>query len=112
MERKTSAFRDVQRTNPEPASNNFAQATELRSRARCNILFGAGLLLRSNRALEAVALLQTRPIGCDIWPKVLGEPDIAGEAERVTNDNVSGGEATGAQGFGIRGRCFNGAQPA
>lgn len=73
-------------------------------------MLDAGLLLRSNRALETIALLQARPIGCDIWPKVLGEPDIFREAERVADHDVGGSEAAGAQGFSIRSGCLDGAQ--
>src|SRR4051794_27520464 len=76
-----------------------------------HVLLDAGLLLRSNRALETIALLQARPISCDIWPKILGKPDIFREAERVADHDVGGGEAAGAQGLGICGGCLDGAQP-
>src|SRR3954451_14048950 len=77
-----------------------------------HVLLDAGLLLRSNRALETIALLQARPIGCDIWPKILGKPDSIGEAERVSDHDVGGGEAASTQGLGICGGCLDGAQPA
>lgn len=36
----------------------------------------------------------------------------AGEAERVADHDVGGGKASGAQGFGIGGRCLDRAQPS
>src|SRR3954469_19437433 len=72
-----------------------------------HVLLDAGLLLRSNRALETIALLQARPIGCDIWPKILSEPDVIGEPERVADHDVRGSETAGAQSLGICGGCLD-----
>src|SRR5512139_3089650 len=79
---------------------------------RCDILLDAGLALRRHGPLVAIALLQPLPVGRDIGTEILGEPNVSGKPQRITVDDVGGGEAAGAQPFGIRGGGLHCAQPA
>src|SRR5947208_11878464 len=76
------------------------------------ILLDAGLAFRRNGALVTLAFLQPGPICRDIGAKILGEPDIARQPQRIAVDDIGRGKPAGAQGFGIRGGCLDGAQPA
>src|SRR5438445_956856 len=66
-----------------------------------HILLDAGLAFRRNGALVAVTFLQPGPIGGDIGAEILGEPDIARQAQRITVDDIGRSEPAGAQGFSI-----------
>src|SRR5689334_23973577 len=92
--------------------NTGAITPLLRPDPRRDILLHPGLALRRHRPLVAVALLQTLPISRDVGTKILGEPNVAGKPQRVAVDDVGGGEAPGAQPFGIRRRRLHRAQPA
>src|SRR5689334_6088800 len=87
------------------------EADALSPYPRRDILLDAGPAFRRDRALVGVAFLQPRPIRSHIRAKILGEPDITGQAQRVTVDDIGRGEPARAQVLPIRRGCLYGTQP-
>src|SRR5712691_5173136 len=77
-----------------------------------DVLLRPGAALCGQRPLVGVALLQTAPIGRDIRPEILGEPDRVGEPKRVADHDVGRRETAGAQRLGLAGRGLDGPEPA
>src|SRR5437899_12817712 len=65
---------NLRQADPWGNGSWLSPGRRLRPYPRRDVLLESCFLLRRNRALEAVALLQAGPIRCDIRPKVLGKP--------------------------------------
>ena len=60
-----------------------------------DFLLLAGEGLGGNGPLESIARLQALPVGGDVGPEIFGKPNVFGEPECVTDDDISRGEAIG-----------------
>src|ERR1700730_4641860 len=61
------------------------------------LLLLAGEILGLDRAAKAVALLQALPVGGDVGPEILRQPDVVGKPQRKADDDIGRGEPIGAQ---------------
>src|SRR5450631_4816522 len=70
------------------------------SRAPRHLLLLAGESFRGDGPLVPVARLQALPVGGDVGPEILCQPDVFGKPQRIADHDVGGGEAIGTQRLG------------